>query len=519
MGWLQRLLGTSVEPRFGVTPVDEARRIADAEQDEGSTPDGCAWLDEQTVDDLDLPLVFRTIDRTSTATGAQALWRWLVAPAVEQRVLVDREAKLELLRDAGLRDRVTRAQPEIPGVDAEFLPRLLWEPSHMPAASPNAVIVLVGLLACLALSPFAPIFVVGAALLVVAAFLLDMKAQRDLAEQAHALVVLAQGLDGAARLAYSADLPPLLLGSMRADLEIRGRLQKRLNLLAISDPFGILEWLRAMFLVRLFAIRSCMRIVNAERERLRRIIRWTGELDALAAIARLRTERPELRVPTFGGETIEARELVHPALAAPIANDLDLRIGLLITGSNASGQSTFLRAVGVNAVLAQSIHTTFATWRGPLVRVRTAMRINDDLGSGTSTYMAEVALVGALVNQAGMPSQLPTLALLDEPFHGTNPAVRVPIVVAVLEFLASHGLVMCATHDLDVARQVGDRFDRGYFTDVDGADFDRKLRPGVAPSTNALALLEKAGYPAAILERISLASPVASLPTADPRND
>jgi len=333
--------------------------------------------------------------------------------------------------------------------------------------------------------------------------LLDMAVQRDLAEQAHALVVLSATIAGAARLAYQEDLPPLLLGDIRDDLEVRKKLQRRLNWLAINDPFGLCEMLRSIFLIRVFALRSCMRIVIAERARIRRIVRWTGELDALAGVSRLRAQHDGLQVPTFGGDRIEARDLVHPALRAPIANDLSLHIGLLITGSNASGKSTFIRAVGVNAVLAQSIHTTFATWHAPLLRVRSAMRINDDLDSGVSTYMAEVGLVGALVQQAGTASQVPTLALLDEPFHGTNPAVRVPIVVAVLEYLASHGPVMCATHDLDVAHRVSERFDRAYFTDVDGSEFDRKLRPGIAPSTNALALLQKAGYPAAILDRIS----------------
>jgi hypothetical protein len=523
MRWLRRLLGTSSSPRYGDTEVKEARRIGDAEREAGTAPPGCAWLDAQTQSDLDLPLVFESVDRTATPLGAQMLWRWLAAPATSPSVLAERERKLELVADPALRTRITQALPEQAGVDAEFLPRLLWEPQRVPPASPVAAIVIGALALCLALSGVNPGFVVGAALLIGTAMLIDMVAQRDLAEQAHAFVVLSSALDGAARLAHDRAMPPLLVGTIRDDLVVHAQMRKRLMLLSVQDPFGLFEILRSALLVRLFTMRSLVRIVERERDRLRRIVCWVGELDALASISRLREERADTSIPDLAGTEIDAQELVHPALANAVPNDLTLAAGMLITGSNASGKSTFLRTVGINAVLAASLHTTFCRWRGPLVRVRAAMRINDDLGSGMSTYAAEVASVGDLVNHVTGAPGLPLLALLDEPFHGTNPAVRVPIVVAVLEYLVEHGLVLAATHDLDVARLVSDRFTRGYFTDlgtdVGGSDFDRTLRHGIAPSTNAFALLARAGYPTAILEKIGqVASPVSTPASTVPRN-
>jgi len=77
----------------------------------------------------------------------------------------------------------------------------------------------------------------------------------------------------------------------------------------------------------------------------------------------------------------------------------------------------------------------------------------------------------------------------------------VPIVVSVLDYLGERDMVIAATHDLDVAAQVDARFARGYFCEPDDESgrFDRKLRPGVSPSSNALALLVRAGYPPAII--------------------
>src|SRR5690606_193193 len=153
-----------------------------------------------------------------------------------------------------------------------------------------------------------------------------------------------------------------------------------------------------------------------------------------------------------------------------VGNDVVLAPGLLVTGSNMSGKSTLLRTVAVNAILAQSIHTTFGGWRAPLVQVRAVMRIRDDLDSGMSTYAVEVAAIGELVAAAAERSALPTLFVLDEPFHGTNPAVRVPIVVAVFEYLAARGLVIGATHDLDVANLLSGNFRRGYFAEQPGGE-------------------------------------------------
>jgi hypothetical protein len=506
--WLRRGLFGRVEARIGATEVGAARLLADAERAAGLSPDGCEWLDARSVDDLDLPLVFRAVDRTSTPTGAQVLWRWLTAPATDRLLLRARERKVAHFECAAFRERITEALGVSPAVDAPFLPRLLWQPTP---ASPRPVVPIVVasmLVACALLAWWWPAFLLCAAIVAVVALLMDSRLQQELAEQTYAVEVLGGALSSALRVVDRCGLPAVLLGEIEADLEVRRRLRRRLLLLTARDPFEILELIRAAFLIRLFVLRDCMRIIDAERARLRRIVLWLGELDALCSIARLRGERPDLATPDLVDGPIElsARALVHPVLEHGIGNDLVLSPGLLVTGSNMSGKSTLLRAVAVNAILAQSIHTTFGGWRAPLVRVGAVMRIRDDLDSGMSTYAVEVAAIGELVNAASAPTNLPWLFVLDEPFHGTNPAVRVPIVVAVFEHLASRGLVIGATHDLDVANSLSASFARGYFQELPSGEFDRTLRAGVAPSTNAVELLARAGYPRELLARVARTS-------------
>src|ERR1700733_11544508 len=89
--------------------VADARRLADAERASGETPAGCTWLDDRTIDDLELGRACAAIDRTRTPIGGQALWRMLAAPADDPAVLAARERRLAQLADPALRKRVVAA--------------------------------------------------------------------------------------------------------------------------------------------------------------------------------------------------------------------------------------------------------------------------------------------------------------------------------------------------------------------------------------------------------------------------
>jgi len=489
---------------IGDTEVTDARRLADAERASGGVPDGCAWLDDRTVEDLDLGLVFRTIDRTSTSIGAQALWRWLAAPAVRLDVLATRERSLARLADPMLRDRVRDALGVHAASDAPHLPRLLWEPPPRPLRTGAFAALVGGLLALVALALWWwPPLLLGAAMLLGVNVLIDETVSARLAPQARALTVLGQVLASAERVQARAGWRDPQIAS---DLDVFARFRARVAWLTVSDPLGIADLVRAGLLMRLLLLARWTRVVERERARLRRIVLWLGELDALTSIATLRAERDDTRVPALvvGEASIVAADLVHPAIERAVGNDLALDAGLIITGSNMAGKSTFLRTIALNAVCAQSIHTTFGAWRASLFRVMTVMRIADATVAGMSTYAVEVAAIGGLITAVERRDHdLPALLIVDEPFRGTNPTLRVPIVVAVLDFCGARDLVIAATHDLDVAAQVDARFARGYFAEPDdNGRFDHKLRAGVSPASNALAMLVRAGYPRAIVAAV-----------------
>jgi DNA mismatch repair ATPase MutS len=205
------------------------------------------------------------------------------------------------------------------------------------------------------------------------------------------------------------------------------------------------------------------------------------------------------------------RDCGHPLIANevrvvnPVALDSPGSV-IVISGSNMSGKTTYLRAVGLNALLAQAGGPGCAaelTIRR--CRVRTTVRVEDDLSAGVSLFFAEVSRIRDIVTDAakGSDGDPPVLFLLDEILHGTNAADRRQASQLVLRRLiatGSSGLI--TTHDPGIAElgSHGGRVVHAHFTDAVGSEqgevtmtFDYVMKPGPATTTNALRILEALG--------------------------
>ncbi|HZF11084.1 MAG TPA: DNA mismatch repair protein, partial [Thermoanaerobaculia bacterium] len=252
-------------------------------------------------------------------------------------------------------------------------------------------------------------------------------------------------------------------------------------------------------------------------------LRSLGELEALAALGDLAHDEPEWTFPgvapqeTMSPALIEARRLGHPLLAgtARVANDVTLGppgTFLLVTGSNMSGKSTLLRAIGVNAVLAQAGGPVCATsLQLPPLALATSILIEDSLVDGVSFFMAELLRIRQVVDAADRTRAEKgegrvCLYLLDEILRGTNTRERQIAVRRVLTHLLAQGaLGAVSTHDLELALipELAAACQPVHFREsfAPGAEregkpvmtFDYRLRPGVATTANALKLLDLVG--------------------------
>jgi hypothetical protein len=233
-----------------------------------------------------------------------------------------------------------------------------------------------------------------------------------------------------------------------------------------------------------------------------------GEIDALACLAAIRHDNPDWAQPLLSDERVlRATALGHPLIpdARRVANDVSVGPPgsvLLITGSNMSGKSTLLRAIGLNAVLAQAgAPACAADLRMPAADLHTSIRILDSLEQGISYFMAALARLKSVIDAAERePEDRVLLYLLDEILQGTNSVERGLAVQAVARHLLSAPAIgAMTTHDLGVANDEPLRSHATlvHFTEtVDESgtmDFDYTLRPGLATSRNALRLMKLIG--------------------------
>lgn len=233
-----------------------------------------------------------------------------------------------------------------------------------------------------------------------------------------------------------------------------------------------------------------------------------GEIDALACLAGLRRDNPDWTFAELTGDgVLRATSLGHPLLPADRRVANDVQVGppgtvLLVTGSNMSGKSTLLRAIGLNGVLAQCGAPVCATKLSlPPSDIQTSIRIQDSLERGVSYFMAALARLKAVVDAAERTNNERVLIyLLDEILQGTNSAERGTAVQAVARHLLDAGAIgVMTTHDLNIAldEPLKSSAKLVHFTEIVDPDgtmhFDYRLRDGIATSRNALRLMQLIG--------------------------
>lgn len=252
-------------------------------------------------------------------------------------------------------------------------------------------------------------------------------------------------------------------------------------------------------------------LAQHKRELAQHLPQWLKqlyELEALLSLATFADLHPSYTFPIVEDQaTLKATAIGHPLIPARVQNDFTMRLGdvAIITGSNMSGKSSFLRTLGINLTLAYagSVVCADALHTG-LFRVFTCIKVSDSVVDGISYFYAEVRRLKALLNALHAEDPLPLFFLIDEIFRGTNNRERLIGSRAYIEALINgNGCGLISTHDLElIGLEESFSAIRNYhFREQireNRMQFDYQLRSGGSPTTNALQIMAIEGLPLAV---------------------
>ncbi len=273
-----------------------------------------------------------------------------------------------------------------------------------------------------------------------------------------------------------------------------------------SLVLAFLENIRIFFLLEPLMAFRVLRKLDEKRNDIRILFDYAGKIDSALSVASLQKHAPYWCQPIISTEIaeLEFSEIYHPLIPNCVSNSLKINgKSILLTGSNMSGKTTFIRTVAINALLAQTINTCFAkTFILSPLRIFSAVRISDDLLSDKSYYFEEVLTVKTMIEESRSSSA--NLFLLDEIFRGTNTIERIAAGKAVLSYLdRPNNIVFVSTHDIELTDLLKDSYDLYHFTEMienEEIRFDYKLKPGNLTTRNAIRILELNDYPKEITD-------------------
>lgn len=307
-----------------------------------------------------------------------------------------------------------------------------------------------------------------------------------------------------------------------AEMKELKEIQKRLNkmkrfsfLLTASGQTGgnpidiLLDYLKMFLHLDILKFNRVYEQAGKYKSEIDTMLHTVGRIDLYLSVLYYREYLDAYCIPEFCQDCYSSRNMYHPLLENPVKNDVTLNKSILITGSNASGKSTFLKTVAVNTVLAQGIHTVCAdSYRADRFRVYTSLSLKDSIFSGDSYYMAEIKSIKRMMDEAERTDiASPVLIFVDEVLRGTNTIERIAASSVILQRISRfHGYCLAATHDIELTDILSGCYENMHFEEqvADGdIYFPYHLLPGKSETRNAIALLKMLEYDSSLVEMAS----------------
>lgn len=465
-------------------------------------------LDDQTWNDLIMDEVFKELDRTYSSEGEAALYKMLRNPIMDEEKLKKRVKLIELLKK-----------------DMDLIVNLRRIFYNMRYDKKNRLIEMInGLLSVSKLKYYLYSFLGISPILSIIALIIFKESKISIllmfdvyikiyvhnkekdTINAIGLVYLRELINAAKKLSVIKSNENST--KMRKLLNELRTIDKSTYLIKIINSFGgILE----MFAIPFFIEESTYYKISGQllekKDEILELYYLVGEIDALVSIAIYENNnKGRLCKPQFINETsLNIIDGIHPLLKKPVENSINIsNKGIVLTGTNMSGKSTFLRMISTNILLAQTFNFALAQeYKGCFLNIVSSISPKDDIMSGKSYYLAEAESILRIIKAS--EKNTPVFCPIDEIFRGTNPLERISSSAEILNYI-NEGKAICivATHDRELSDMLKENYDFYHFSEeVDsenGLKFDYKLKKGISKTRNAIRLLEYVGYPKRIVE-------------------
>lgn len=470
-------------------------------------------LTDQTIEDIDLQGLFAFIDRTTSKVGQQFLYKKILEPGQARKNPLE-ELTILFSTNKPLRETIQLKLSKLNHTDAYYITTLLQDKLLEKPKWFNFLIIDVVLTVSLFLLSFQfPVLLIFLIIPVTLNMFLHYWNKSNTYPfirsfpQLNLLIQISKALIKTDDLVYNK--------SVHVSISDLKSFQRKADLIKFDNEGGVraeltqlglylIELIKSIFLIEVFILFTVTRELESKQASIKTLFDYVGTIDMALSIASLRCGEMKTCLPTLAsaGKEMIAKSMYHPLIDDCVKNDFSVRgKSILITGSNMSGKSTFLRTVTINSLLAQTIYTCFADeFTIPILKQFSSIRIDDNLFEGKSYYLQEVTIMAFLLEQVNAPHQ--NLFVLDEVFKGTNTVERIASAKAILSYLnRNENIVVVSTHDLELAQMLAEEYDLFHFTESvenNKLHFDHIIKAGPLKTKNAIKILELANYPADI---------------------
>ncbi|MGH4052140.1 MAG: MutS-related protein [Clostridium sp.] len=466
-------------------------------------------LDDQTWDDLNMDKVYAKLDRAYSTPGEAALYSMLRNPLLNDKKVKERGRVIKLLKeDNNLRESLSCIFLELNRDYKNYLLDMLGQDVVVNKAKYYIYTFLGKIIPMITI--LLAIFVDKSymlALLGISSINMLINSSEVKEIKSNGILYLRKNIVAAKKIAsinnkgityYKEQITSLLKN-------VKG-IERSTKLIGVINMWGgFFEFISVIFLLEESAYYSISAKIKEEKPVLMDLYYIVGELEALISIAGYKENLKELYVePTFIKEiTLNIKDGVHPLIENAVANSINIdKGGIVLTGTNMAGKSTFLRMLGVNIILAQTFYFVLAKdYKAPFFNIVSSISPNDDLTKGKSFYMAEVESILRIIK--ALEKEVPVFCPIDEIFRGTNPIEKISMSAEILTYINNGKSVsIVATHDRELVDILKKNYGFYYFSEkVDtkkGLSFDYKIKKGISQTRNAIRLLEYMHYPKVI---------------------